>query len=114
MMCRNEKAFKPEAFLSPDRNYAPIYAWVWNGVLSEEKINRFKYESYFNIVWSELGNIKKRYTKKECLEKIARIVIDQEIIENIKKYKPLNNKNKIKKLFFMIKNKALLYWVIGT
>ena len=38
-MCRNEKAFKPEAFLSPDRNYAPIYAWVWNGVLSEEKIN---------------------------------------------------------------------------
>ena len=37
MMFRNEKAFKPEAFLSPDRNYAPIYAWVWNGVLSEEK-----------------------------------------------------------------------------
>lgn len=30
--------FSPEAFSSPDKAYAPIYAWVWNGPLTEEKI----------------------------------------------------------------------------
>lgn len=30
--------FSPDAFSSPDKAYAPIYAWVWNGPLTEEKI----------------------------------------------------------------------------
>lgn len=83
--------------------------------LSGEKINSFKYDSYFNIVWSELGNIKsKKYTTSEWRKKIDCIMSNQEIIENVKKYKPESIKNKIKKTVFLIKNKTLIYWVVGS
>ena len=39
---------------------------------------------------------------------------NQEIIENVKKYKPESIKNKIKKTVFLIKNKTLIYWVVGS
>ncbi len=39
MMSPNEKSFTHDAFQSPEKSYSPIYAWVWNGPLSEEKIN---------------------------------------------------------------------------
>jgi glycosyltransferase involved in cell wall biosynthesis len=78
--------------------------------LSEEKINSFNYTSYFNIIWSEIGNIKnKKYTKNEWRKKIGCIMSNQEIIENVKKYKPKSIKNKIKKIVFLIKNKTLIY-----
>ena len=38
-MYHNKKILTTEEFLAPDRNFAPIYAWVWNGQLSEEKID---------------------------------------------------------------------------
>lgn len=78
--------------------------------LNEEKINRFKYDSYFNIVWSEIGNIKrKKYSMKERRRKIGNIVKNQEIIAEVKKYKPKGIKNKIKKMVFLIKSKTWLY-----
>ena len=83
--------------------------------LSAEKINSFNYTSYFNIVWSGIGNIKsKKYTTSEWRKKIDCIMSNQEIIENVKKYKPKNIKNKIKKTVFLIKNKTLIYWVVGS
>ena len=38
-MYHNKKILTTEEFLAPDRNFAPIYAWVWNGRLSGEKID---------------------------------------------------------------------------
>ena len=83
--------------------------------LGEEKINSFRYNSYFDIVWSEIGNIKKKkYEFKEWKQKISSITSNQEIVENVKKYNPKGIKNKIKKMVFLIKNKTLIYWVVRS
>ena len=82
--------------------------------LNEEKINSFKYASYFNIVWSEIGNIKnKKYAMSEWRKKIGCIINNRELVENVKRYKPKNIKNKIKKTVFLIRNKRLIYWIVG-
>ena len=82
--------------------------------LSEKKINTFKNINYFNIIWSELGNIKNgEGTLKEKSDKINNILNDENIVENIKRFKPCRLKTKIKKVVFLLKNKRLLYLVIG-
>lgn len=34
-----EKEFSAEAFRSPGQDFVPVYGWVWNGPLTEEKID---------------------------------------------------------------------------
>lgn len=38
-MVKQEHYFSAKDFQSPDQSYAPIYAWVWNGELSEDGID---------------------------------------------------------------------------
>lgn len=38
-MATSKNSFSAKEFQSPDKSYAPIYAWVWNGELTEEGIN---------------------------------------------------------------------------
>lgn len=81
--------------------------------VSKDKISRFRYDSYFNIVWNEIGNTKRRkYPRKELRRKLDCIINSQEIVEAVKKYKPQGIKNKIKKIIFLSKNRSLIYWMV--
>ena len=92
------------------RRYELLLYWG----LDKVKCDEFKYNSYFNIVWSELSNIKKRkYSTKDRNNKIYQIISNQEIIDNVKKYKPNNLKEKIKRRIFLLKNITLIYMVVG-